>query len=210
MRIRWRHIKRAFVVAGATFFTLAVTPTIGQFFISLAENHGLYKNPDALVFSMMDFIRALADATWFHWIGGGIIGFAIGAYIDSIMKERGSNPAMSESSKMINLQWAAQELYGRIGKCYLRDMIDRAGKDFEGKINVAGGIIADYADIFGMRGPSHVMDKIEHDELSQLKLTRGALYLQYHGTSSGDDIVYHNLSVKRDDFERAVAAVLNV
>jgi hypothetical protein len=88
MRItrRWpRDIALALV--GVVLLPIAVN-MVGQFFISWAEEKGWYARPAEKMDVMMGWVSALVASSWFHWIGGIIIGFAVGVWIDATLKRR--------------------------------------------------------------------------------------------------------------------------
>jgi len=61
-------------------------PVAGQFFISLADEWGLYKNPSAKVAAMTAWLSTVTANAWFHWVGGAVIGFAAGVWLDAFLK----------------------------------------------------------------------------------------------------------------------------
>jgi hypothetical protein len=42
------------------------------------------------------WFTACAGNSWFHWIGGGIIGFAVGAWLDTLLKRQSAKLANNE------------------------------------------------------------------------------------------------------------------
>jgi hypothetical protein len=89
MGISWSHIR---VVAGwmaISVVSATVFGPIGQFFISLADERGWYQHPGAKMSAVIAWLSTLTGNAWFHWIGGGIVGFAIGAWVDGWVR-RGS------------------------------------------------------------------------------------------------------------------------
>lgn len=86
MRIRRSHIRAVVGVLATFVVAVVVTAPVGQFFISLADERGWYQHPSASASAMMALMKSLASAPWFHWFGGGIIGFVLGAWFDSLAK----------------------------------------------------------------------------------------------------------------------------
>ena len=88
MRIRRSHVRRIALFLVATVFTIAVVAPAGQFFISLAEERGWYQNPSAKLRAVIAFFAEIASSPLFHWVGGAIIGFAGGVWLDVTLKRR--------------------------------------------------------------------------------------------------------------------------
>jgi hypothetical protein len=101
---------------------------------------------------------------------------------------------------------AAQEVYGKLGKCRVRDMVEAVGKDDNGITNVVARMIAQFADIYGHRAPSSVTAKIEHEEIDELSFH---IYGARLYTPGYERMVWTNLMVKREDFARAADAIMN-
>lgn len=84
-----RGLIKKIVLGFAAFVGTAVAvPLVGQFFISLAEEWGLYKQPSARLAVVIAWLADLTSQSWFHWIGGILIGFAAGVWLDALMKRR--------------------------------------------------------------------------------------------------------------------------
>jgi hypothetical protein len=81
MRTYIRRIA-AFLVA------IVIVPPFGQFFISWAEERGWYQNPGAKMSAVIAFFAEIASSPLFHWVGGAIIGFAGGVWLDVLLKRR--------------------------------------------------------------------------------------------------------------------------
>lgn len=96
MRFRWRHVRWAFASLASLIITVAIVPPAGQFFISLAEERGLYAHPSASVSVMTDWLVPLTASPWFHWIGGGVVGFTIGVRLDALFKRQSQPPALRQ------------------------------------------------------------------------------------------------------------------
>jgi hypothetical protein len=37
----------------------------------------------------MEFVNEIAAATWFHWVGGAMVGFTIGVWLDFLLSRAG-------------------------------------------------------------------------------------------------------------------------
>jgi hypothetical protein len=74
-------------MAASVVVALAVTPVAGEFFISLAREHGLYDHPSEKVVEAVTVLSAIVYSTWFHWIGGAVFGFSAGVWIDTVLKQ---------------------------------------------------------------------------------------------------------------------------
>lgn len=78
---------RKLVRKGAIWLAgVVVLPPVGQFFLSLADERGIYQHPGARVAAMTGVLAIVVSSPWFHWIGGGIVGFAAGAWLDGTLK----------------------------------------------------------------------------------------------------------------------------
>ena len=82
------YVRRIAPFLVTAVLTIVVVPPAGQFFISLAEEHGWYQNPGAKLNVVVACFAAIASSASFHWAGGAIIGFAIGVWLDAILKRR--------------------------------------------------------------------------------------------------------------------------
>lgn len=106
-------------------------------------------------------------------------------------------------------QWlsrAAPTLYGLLGKCTIRDKIDARGKDDDGIVNVVARMIGQFADIYGCRSPSNVIEQIDHSEVDNLEFSTFATLLY---DKNNQRPVWSGLHVRNADLERATAAILN-
>jgi|SRR5215469_594341 len=99
MEINRTFVRRAALSLAGVVFTIVVVAPLSQFSISLAEEHAWYQNPSAKVRAVITFFAAITDNHWFHWIGGTIIGFAFGVWLDAILKRRDD----SSSKKAISI-----------------------------------------------------------------------------------------------------------
>jgi hypothetical protein len=72
MQIRWEHVRNAANWVWA--------PIVEPLLILPADESGLLEHFGEGEASMIAWLDALTASPWFHWIGGGLIGFSIGAY----------------------------------------------------------------------------------------------------------------------------------
>lgn len=68
----------------------------GEWFIEYARERGAYERPTERMAAIMNAMSVVTDAWWFPWIGGVIIGFAVGTWLDAILRRwtlpQGANP----------------------------------------------------------------------------------------------------------------------
>lgn len=88
MRLRLTLIQKVALSAAGFVVTVAIGSPVGQFFIALADERGWYQNPSRRLAAMMDVMAAIADSSWFHWIGGAVVGLAIGLWLDRLLRKR--------------------------------------------------------------------------------------------------------------------------
>jgi hypothetical protein len=88
MQINRFHVRKVALYLAGIAIAVALVAPAGQFFISLADERGWYKNPNAKVATVIAWINTTAASPWFHWIAGSIVGFAIGVWLDALLKRR--------------------------------------------------------------------------------------------------------------------------
>ena len=88
MRLRRTLIQKLALWAASFVVAVAASAPVGQFFIALADERGWYQNPSSRLAGMMEIVAAIANNSWFHWIGGAIVGFSMGVYFDYLLKKR--------------------------------------------------------------------------------------------------------------------------
>jgi hypothetical protein len=94
MHITWSHVKQSAISLAGVAITVAVIAPVGQFFISIADEQGFYKNATGRLSAVIAWFSTLTAHSWFHWLAGGLIGFAAGAWLDALMK--GRSPSANE------------------------------------------------------------------------------------------------------------------
>lgn len=74
--------------------TVVALPVIGQWFIALAEELDWYKSP---VETAGFVISLITDSQWFPWTGGVVFGFAIGTWLDALLRRKEREPILSKA-----------------------------------------------------------------------------------------------------------------
>jgi hypothetical protein len=178
------HVTRKLLRTAAAWLASAVVAVsilapIGQFFISLADERGLYQHPSARVAAMINALAIVVGSPWFHWIGGGIVGFAIGVWVDGTLKRRDETVSASgkgaapfprpipgdlamtaPQSEYVHLNDVCGMIYGKLGSCFLRTLIDGRSAANDSILDSMGGIISNYTDVYGVRPPAQTIEKI--------------------------------------------------
>jgi hypothetical protein len=187
-----------------------------------------------MVSSAADLMVTAAKATlhltsipWFAWIAGigiGLVtGFTAGVWLDAILRHQDESQihrsgvqlhpigdlAIGEStSEFVHLSGVAALIYEGLGRCHVRDFIDRQSSDSIAILNVVGRIVANNSDIYGVRIPAKSIEKIDREELRGLKIVHGA---RSAGVSNGEElrIIYDALCIRRKDVARVSDAITN-
>ena len=95
--MRWDTIQKIVAVVATFVFGVAIADPIGHFFIRWAEERGWYDHPSATADTIMNYLSAVAASPWFHWIGGAVIGFAVGAWLDTFLRRRERAPLIKKT-----------------------------------------------------------------------------------------------------------------
>lgn len=119
MRLRRTLIQKVALSAASFVVAVAASAPVGQFFIALADERGWYQNPSSRLAAMMDIVATVASSSWFHWIGGTIVGFSIGVWLDFLLKRKDvfstATPAKShEILKLSDLPASASPILLRL------------------------------------------------------------------------------------------------
>jgi hypothetical protein len=109
MGIGWGHVRRTGGYLTGLVVACAIVAPIGNFFIVWANQNGWYEDPNRTVRAVIQFLTwglgyltIITSSGWFHWIGGIIIGFTVGVYLDAIMRpkeEVAGNPIYREARR---------------------------------------------------------------------------------------------------------------
>lgn len=82
-----RLVLRAALVLVALIVAPIIVDVVAPFFVAWARSSGLYEHPSERIANMMRLVGTLIANPWFHWIGGGILGFAAGLWVDSALRQ---------------------------------------------------------------------------------------------------------------------------
>jgi len=159
----------------------------------------------------------LATTPWFAWSAGGgmglVTGFLAGVWLDAIERRPDDRvappaPATEASAPVIqptailsryeSLQSAAREVYGRLGKCQLRDQIDAMSKNDDEILDLTARVMANYMPIRGVRRPSSLISRVDHSEFVHLAFCDGANSLR-DVRGDGSRRVWTGLVVMKND-----------
>lgn len=80
----WKPIRIGSIYLASLFVGIAIVAPAGEFVIVYLHKHHFYDDPDHTVAAMLGVLYAVAASFWFHWIGGATVGFAAGAWLDSV------------------------------------------------------------------------------------------------------------------------------
>lgn len=87
-----RTVVRRIVLGGASVvLVVAIYPLISEFLIELAKERGFYDHPSETVEQVSAVAAAIVASSWFHWIGGLIVGAAVGLWADTLMRRGNPN-----------------------------------------------------------------------------------------------------------------------
>lgn len=81
-------IRTVAAFAASSVFAVIVGGPGGNFFYDLYKSQGYFTDPNATVASVIAFLVWVAASPWFHWIGGGMIGFAAGVWLDYLSRRK--------------------------------------------------------------------------------------------------------------------------
>ena len=73
-------------VAGVV--AVVVLPIAGQFSINVAQQNGVFDHPWAVPMTVIGFLLSVISTKTFGWIGGLVIGFGAGTWLDSVLRRR--------------------------------------------------------------------------------------------------------------------------
>lgn len=79
-----RALKFLLLWSGSVLITIFVIGVCGEFFIELAREKGLYKNPSETVDQVVAMFRELLVTPWFAWLGGATAGITAFLWIDRL------------------------------------------------------------------------------------------------------------------------------
>lgn len=82
----------------------------GNFFISLADERGWYKSPSARVDALIAWLPSIVGSSWFPWVSGGVVGFTIGAWLDTLFIKQPMPVALSETQRNVTVNTSTPRL----------------------------------------------------------------------------------------------------
>jgi hypothetical protein len=77
----------AISLAGTILLTLATL-----WLTAFSDEQKWFAHPHAQFVAAMNFVAAIVASAWFHWVGGAIIGFAIGIWLDDLLRRLAARP----------------------------------------------------------------------------------------------------------------------
>ncbi|HYF23422.1 MAG TPA: hypothetical protein VD929_08500 [Caulobacteraceae bacterium] len=66
---------------------MVISAVAGEFLVALLSERGFFANPSASVSKIGEAIGTVLDSPWFHWAGGGVVGFAVATIIMDRMRK---------------------------------------------------------------------------------------------------------------------------
>jgi hypothetical protein len=80
MRITREHLRKA--------ANWVWSPIVAPLLILRLDKSGFLEHSGEWGAAMVAWLSAVAASPWFHWIGGGVIGFSIGVWLDAVLTNR--------------------------------------------------------------------------------------------------------------------------
>lgn len=88
MQIGRKHIRdTAIGLVGAVVGVVILDP-VGQFWVAYWQERGVYDHPGRTLNAAAEALHAVAASAAFHWCGGIAIGFAVGVWLDALLRKR--------------------------------------------------------------------------------------------------------------------------
>lgn len=85
---------------------MVISAVAGEFLVALLSERGFFAHPSASVSRIGDAIGAVLDSPWFHWAGGGVVGFATATVIMDRMRQPRATDALPEwTSEKLVKEW---------------------------------------------------------------------------------------------------------
>lgn len=80
---------RSIVRAASTVSAAGIiSPVVGEWFVKLAEERGLYEEPSSHVERAMTWLASWTQMPGFGWVAGLLVGFAAGVWVDALLRRR--------------------------------------------------------------------------------------------------------------------------
>jgi hypothetical protein len=83
-----RWVARAAKWAVGGVVAVVVLPIAGQFSINTAQQNGVFDHPWALPMAVIGFLLSVISTKTFGWVGGLIVGFGAGTWLDSVLRRK--------------------------------------------------------------------------------------------------------------------------
>jgi len=112
---------------------------------------------------------------------------------------------VQQESQYISLLTYTRIMYGILEKSILiRTINEKANGDQDRMIELLGGLIVNYLDVYGVKPPGFLQAKIAKEEFSRLQLScLGVFFVLIEKTiTPGKKVVYNILQIKNQDMER--------
>jgi hypothetical protein len=93
-----KWIRRLALAAVSLLAAAILFPVVGQFFVELARERGLYEQPSARLEAVMEAAASLLQCRAFWWVAGLTVGFAAGVWIDALLARIDRRRAASGSA----------------------------------------------------------------------------------------------------------------
>lgn len=87
-----RQIVRSASAVGAAGI---LAPVAGEWFVKLAEERGLYEEPSSHLERAMSWLASWTAVPGFAWVAGSVLGFAVGLWVDALLRRRDGNRVAS-------------------------------------------------------------------------------------------------------------------
>lgn len=78
---------------------LFLTTLFGLWLAAVADQNKWFENPNAQLEAAMNFASGILASEWFHWLGGAILGFGGGVWLDTFLRRRVEQDETTHSLK---------------------------------------------------------------------------------------------------------------
>jgi hypothetical protein len=79
----------------AAILTVAIIPVVGDFFVELARQNGVYDDPQASLYRLMDYFAYILSTPWYPWVAVGLLGAGLGILLHyfALFLDRNKGPS---------------------------------------------------------------------------------------------------------------------
>ena len=84
----WGILRRMAAGLSTLIVGAIIVGPAGNFVTALFDEWGWLQHPSQRMMAMFAWFISLTAKAWFHWVGGLVIGFSIGAWIDTVVRKR--------------------------------------------------------------------------------------------------------------------------